>query len=207
MARVATRSNLSSKVSSVEELEKRFHFIDDDILRKNIALAFQYTIFLIAVLDQEGAEDTSISSSMHKDMIVQTACAVEACLHYCLRKSIDMGKLESGTIMPIEEKDEEVKELYKISENEHIFSVRRIKRPERLTRQTQFIVLNRAALHGGIFNKEAFDKAEELRTMRNKIHLAGLQSTEGSYKRVDSEKAFQLANYVVKKIEEWLTVT
>lgn len=48
---------IADKVSPVEELEGRFHFISDNTLRRNIALVFQYTIFLIAILDEAGGEN------------------------------------------------------------------------------------------------------------------------------------------------------
>jgi hypothetical protein len=187
----------------VIEVEELFLFIEDPILRRNVSLAYQYAVFLTDLLDQ-GGTDTSISSSIHKDMIVQAACTVEACLHYCLRKSIASGKIESGDVMPNEEKYLDQKLLYRISEDEHLLAVRKVRKPEHLSRQTQFITLNRAALKAGIFDRSTFDKSEELRQMRNKIHLAGLASIDGSYRKTDSNHAFLLAKAVLDAIEKWL---
>ena len=69
-------NKLADKISSVSELESSFSFIEDETLRRNLALVSQYIIFLIAVLEQEEAEKTTVGASINKDMIVQTATIV-----------------------------------------------------------------------------------------------------------------------------------
>jgi len=90
-------SNLSSQIPPVETLEERFLFIEDLVLRRHVALTFQYVVFLIAVIDQEEIEDTTVGSTMHKSMIIHTGSIIEGCLHYCLQIYLETGKItESG---------------------------------------------------------------------------------------------------------------
>ena len=192
---------IADKVPSVEDLEGRFHFIADDTLRRNIALAFQHTIFLIAVLEEAGAEGSSIASSTHKDMITQTSCVVEACTHYVLAEYIRTGRAVSGDVMPKEEKYIDIKELYKVSSDERILSVREIKKVERLHPRTQLQSLNKAALNAGVFDQDTFDKAEELRNTRNKMHLPGLSAIDNTYSKEASNRAFEQARIIVEMIE------
>lgn len=192
---------IADKVPPVEELEGRFHFIADDTLRRNIALAFQYTIFLIAVLDEAGAEGSSIASSTHKDMITHTACCVEACTHYVLAEYVRTGRTVSDDVMPREDKFQDQRELYRVSPNERLIFAREVKKIEKLSPKTQLKSLNEAALNAGIFDRDMFDKAEELRNMRNRIHLAGLESVDSSYEKAASNRAFELAKLIVEQIE------
>lgn len=195
---------IADKVPSVKDIESRFHFIVNDTLRQNIGLAFQYTIFLIAVLDEAGAEKSSIASSTHKDMITHTGSVVEACTHYALAEYIRAGIVVSDKVMPKEEKYLDPRELYKISPTERVLCVREVKRVEKLHPNTGLKSLNEAALNAGIFDRGVFTKAEELRNMRNKIHLAGLEAVDSSYGKKESNRAFELAKTVLGRIEKKL---
>ena len=195
---------ISEKVPPIKDLEGRFHFIGNDTLRQNVALEFQYIIFLIAVLDEAGAEGSSIASSTHKDMITHTACVVEACTHYALSEYIRAGKVVSHEVMPKEEKYVDPKLLYKISSDERLMLVREVKRVEKLHPKTQLKSLNEAALASGIYDQDMFAKAEALRILRNKMHLPGLDAVDSSYDETVSNRAFELAKIILNRIEEKL---
>lgn len=108
--------------------------------------------------------------------------------------------------MPKEEKYLDPKELYRISHDERLLFVREVKRIEKLHPETQLKSLNKAALGAGIFNQSMFDNAEELRMMRNKIHLAGLSAVDSSmYDKTVSNRAFELARLIVGQIESKLS--
>lgn len=192
---------IADKVSPLEDLKARFHFIDDETLRENVALSFQYIIFLIAVLDEAGAEGSSIASSTHKDIVAQTACVIEACTHHVLDRYIKASKVEARDIMPKEERFVDSKVLHEFSPGERLLCVRETNRIEKFTQKTQFKSLNKAALTAKIFDETTFKKADELREMRNKVHLAGLSAVDSSYTKADSNKAFELAKGVLERIE------
>ncbi len=204
MTERANKLSFEAKIPSTTELEGRFSFIEDATLRLNVAISFQYIIFLIALLDELEAENTTISSSIHKDMIVQTATIVESCTHHCLKKYIEAEKVKSSDVMPTDWETKDHKEIYKISEDERICGAIRYKKTEHLTDRTQSIVVNRAAQKAGILSETLFAKAEKLRELRNKIHLAGLQAVDGSYEKSDSQGAFDIATAVIENIEKKL---
>lgn len=70
-----------------EAFERRFSFIDNDTLKKNIAIAFEYIVFLISTASMEGHKPL-IRSSLYKDAVVYTGTVIEACLCYTLKKHV-----------------------------------------------------------------------------------------------------------------------
>lgn len=206
MTERVNKLSLETKIPPTTELEGRFSFIDDTTLRLNVAISFQYIIFLIALLDELEAENTTVSSSIHKDMIVQTAVIVESCIHHCLKKYIEAEKVKSANVMPTDWETREHKKIYDISEDEHICGAIRYKKTEHLTDRTQSVVVNKAAKKAGILSETLFTKADKLRELRNKIHLSGLQTVDGSYNKSNSQEAFDIATAVIENIEKKLAL-
>lgn len=198
-------NEISKTVPPIADFESRFSFIDDDVLRKNICISFQYVVFLIAVLDKEKAEGTTIANSIHKDIVTHTVCVVEACTHHTLKKAIDAGIFLSSDIMPNEEKQSNKKEIYKISETEAVFVLTETKKAEKLSHNTKLIALNKAAKKADIFDKDTFDMAEELRILRNKIHLTGLGENDHEYSKTLTDKVFKDAKLIIDALELFLS--
>lgn len=195
------RNEIAKKIPPLGQLEERFSFIEDDILRKNISIEFQYIIFLIAILDETDIEGKVLASSVHKDMILHAATIVESCVHYCLRKYIDRDLIRSSDVMPQEWRNESHHILYKISDDKRVSGVVEHKAIEHLTDKTQAVVVNRAARDAGILTKGLFEKAETLRNQRNRIHLSGLQVVDKKYSKIESASAFALAKEVIERVE------
>lgn len=195
------RNEIAKKIPPLNQLEERFSFIDDEVLRKNIAIEFQYVIFLIAILDEVNIEETVLSSSVHKDMIVHTAAIIESCIHYCVKQFIENDIVKSSDIMPEEWRNESHQILYKIADDKRVSGIVEHKITSRLTDRTQSVVVNQAARDAGILTKKLFEKAEALRNQRNKIHLSGLQVVDKKYSKAVSQDAFTLAKEVIERIE------
>lgn len=192
-------------VSPIIEINNRFLFVKDSILRENLSITSQYTFFLLFILDKLDASETTVASSIHKDIIVQTGTILESCLHYCLKVYIESGIIKSSDVMPADWETRDNKTLYKISEDEIVCGAIQYKKTEKLTNQTNFIIVNRAAKKAGILNETLFDKAEEIRQLRNKIHLVGLRDKDDIYTSKTSQKIFDMATEIIKIIEEKLT--
>jgi hypothetical protein len=205
MSEKESKFQLRAKIPSVPELEGRFSFIDDQTLRSNIAISFQYVIFLIALIDELGLENTSISSSIHKDMIVHTGSIIESCIHHCLKKYIETGKVKSEDVMPTGWEMKNPKEVYKLSKDEGICFALRHKKTEYLTDTTQLLTIIRAAKRADILSEPLYKKADKMRILRNKIHLKGLEGVDGSYDKTDSQEAFDIAKAIIENIERKLT--
>ncbi|MBI2029333.1 hypothetical protein HYT02_02875 [Candidatus Gottesmanbacteria bacterium] len=196
-----SKSNLI--IPSQKELESRFSFINNKVLRVNIVIAFRYIIFLINI-ESDLKLPGAILYSLYKDIILYTATIVESCIHYCLKEYIDSGQLKSTDIMPYEWKDSVCKDLYLISEDEKVCGVIRHKVSEHFTDKTQFKTLNEACLKANLFDKSLFDKAENLRNIRNNIHLVALKRTDDYYEKKDTQEAFEIAKTIIERVENKL---
>jgi len=192
-------------IPSLTIFETRFSFIKNDILRINIAIAFRYVFFLLDLTeDKSSTLPGSIIYSLYKDIILYTATIIESCIHYCLKEYVDKGKVKSADIMPEEWKEKDIKELYSISETEKICAITKKLGHQRFSHQTQFIVINRAALKAKIFDRELFEKAKKLRQKRNHIHLAALKEVDDYYEKKDVQEAFDDAKEIIQQIERKL---
>jgi len=184
-------------IPSVSQLEGRFLFIDDKVLRGNLARTFQYIHLLIHLEDD--LEEKELKSSIHKDMILHTAIIIESCLHYCLGKAFFLDLCKED-VMPFDWIVTTEHVTHDISDIEKIIGLKMKKERHKYGRQTNFIVINRVAKQVGILDEPLFKKSEELREMRNRIHLGGLISIE-DYQKKDSENAFKTAKKIIERIE------
>jgi hypothetical protein len=192
---------LQKRVPAVEKLEENFEFVKNDVLRANIAIAFQYIIFCLLVSKYiEGP----LCYSTYKSIIIHTSSIVESLIHYCLRELIDRGVVDSSEVMGSEWKLSEIHELFNVDEFHSIVGASKKRIPERLTGKSMFITLNRAAKRAGIFDDGLYLKAEELRTKRNFIHLAGLENVDDYYKKDDVDHLFKITAEIRQAIEEKL---
>ncbi len=190
-------------IPSRASLEKTFSYIRNDILKINLVIAFRYIIFLIA-LENEFKLPGAISYSLYKNIILHIAAIVESSIHYCLKECIDCDEIKKSEVMSYEWKNTVCNKLYKISKEEEVCGIVRHKKIETFSNKTQFKTLNEIALKAKIFNKTLFDKSEDLRSERNKIHLAALTKIDDFYDKKDIQKAFDTAKSVTEKIEDKL---
>ena len=195
------------KIPSVEFLEDRFVFITDTALRQNLAINFQYIIFLISS-EEEKDLPGPVSYSIFKNIILYTASIVEGVLHYTLERMIKAGKIIEDEVMPISPekwKWLDVKELYSIDKNTAVCGGKRIRDKEKLSRNTQFITIIRAAAKAEIIDETLKISIDNLRELRNRIHLAGLSHVDNEYGKRDIEAQFEIASVVLDIAEKKLT--
>lgn len=122
-----------------EKFEERFGFIQDEILRTNLAIVLRYIIFLIN-LERYNNLPGPILYSLYKDMIVQTASIVESCTHYVVRRYLDSNTEKNSEIMDnlwIEERSKILLEMD--NGNRRVCGVVQHKGREKFTKHTQFI--------------------------------------------------------------------
>jgi len=190
---------ISEKVPAVEALEGRFLFIENDTLRSNISIAFQYIIFLIT-LDEETELQGPITYSIYKDIIVHTATIIESCLHYCLNEYVKAGKIDSVIETKIEYKNP--KQIYKIDAKNSLYLCMKGETILELKNITEFFKLNRMAKKNGILTDELFVDADKIREDRNKIHLSELNSNDNYFTKNDVEETFNRARNIIEHIEK-----
>lgn len=194
-------SDVLDDLNPREKFEKRFSFVSEETTRKNIAIAFEYIVFLIAVADQDGHRSL-IKSSLYKDAVIYTGIIIESCLNYVLRSYISSSRIK---LNKIQQKEWVVKEngiIYKLNSKrriryvieEHIFLS--------LKKSLQFVEINKACLDGGILTKKEFELADGIREARNKLHIMGLKQLDNTYTKEKLDKTFKNALVILTKVEK-----
>lgn len=173
-----------------EAFERRFAFINDETLKKNIAIAFEYIVFLIDTAANEDHRKL-IRSSLYKDATVYTGTVVEACLSQA-RVLSSLWKEESQGV------------IYKISSKKRIRYVIEHSDYKKIRPSSDFIVINRACFKTRILTKKEFELAEEIRTCRNKIHVTALAEIDNSYSKETLDAVFDKARKIIDKVEKKL---
>jgi len=184
-----------------EAFERRFAFIDDDTLKKNIAIAFEYVVFLIETASKEGHKKL-IKSSLYKDAPVYSGTVVEVCLTHALLKYLAANKLQKSKVLSPEWKEEAQGVIHSFSKKRRIRYIIEHLTYEDIRSSSNFIQINRACFRGHILNKKEYEIAEEIREARNKIHVSALKNIDNSYKKEDLDKFFEKATRVISKAEK-----
>lgn len=184
-----------------EVFERRFAFIDNDTLKKNIAIAFEYIVFLIETASKEGHKKL-IKSSLYKDVLVYMGTVVEACLTHALLKHLSENRLQKSKVLSPEWKEEAQGVIYSFSKKRKIRYVIEHLTYEDIRSSSNFVEINRACFRGHILNKKEYEMAEEIREARNKIHVSALKNIDNSYKKEDLNKFFEKATKVISKAEK-----
>lgn len=193
----------SVKFIEVEDLKNnRFAFVKNEILKENIAIKMQHIVFLVS-LEEEYELPGAVTYSAFKTIILFTASIVESLINYKLHDLIGLGEIEEEKIMGKEEKYPICKEIFKISETEKVCGVKKVMKPKKLSDNTDFIELNRAAKKSGLFTEAIFKKAEKIRETRNRIHPYGLKEVDDKYSKDEINNIFSMANSIIERIEKY----
>lgn len=200
------KDQLEQNIPEIEYLEERFSFIQNNILRTNLSISFQYVIFLIT-LQEKVTLQGPVSYSIFKNVILNTASIVEGALHYMLDALIKKGILKEGKIMGVEQVYSNKKVLYKTQDSLEICGIHLREKPVKLRSNTNFMEINRACKRAGLLEDGLFQEVEELRDKRNKIHLAGLTRVDDFYDKHDVQNSFDVASRVLKLVERKLSTS
>ena len=195
-------SKSNSIISTAQDLEKRFVFINNEVLRKNLAINLQYIIFLIQQ-EEENELPGTITYSIYKNLILYTTSIIEGLLIHTFKKLLDDGKV-SPKSMKASKNFKEIKEIYKIDSSESIISGKLIRGNEKFTRRTSFHDVIQASKKAKIIDKTLLAEIDELREKKNKIHLAGLNIVDDYYSKGEVDAVFDLAQRFTTAIEKIL---
>jgi len=194
-------NKLQIEVSDLDVFVQRFHFIKNEILKSNLAISMQYIAFLVKT-EAEFETTGAVEYSIFKNIIQYTASVIEGVLHYGLEIALAKGIVEEHRIMPKAESFPERKLLHQIDKLTKIEGVKCVKKHEKFKKNTQFKTVCDAYKKGKLIDNELIKNINDLRDKRNKIHLAGLTKVENYYTKNDINEAFEVANKVIKEVEE-----
>ncbi|GEM_PF-2187276 len=195
------------RIPTHKALLQRFAFVDNAILHENVTIYLRYIIFLLVLSEDDKLE--SLAYTVYKDIIIFTASILESILEFATRKYILQGKAPND-IFGLATKYTEVglikhdcDDLYK----SRLCVVKKAKVPKvESGDEISFNDINKAAKNAGLLDDKLFKKADELRSMRNTIHLSSLRKSSNDYfKKKEVEKAFKNAHDVILRVESLLT--
>lgn len=187
------------KLSTKDSLARgRFKFIADETLRDNIAIYVQYVTFLLS-LDEE-YDLGIIAYSIYKDIVIHTAHVIESLLHNKLREMIGNGLVDPKNVLDSNLKHSEEKFIHECNGGKYV--VCKVVQ-KGLEDDTQFIAINRAGKRSGLLTDALFQKCEEVRAMRNKIHLSGLKLVDDQYTKVKINQVFAIATEVINRVRDY----
>ena len=182
-------------IPNIDALSQNFTFIDDLTLRKNIAIVFQYIIFLIT-LEKNHSLPGAVSYVIYKDMIIHTASITESLLCYGLKKALEKGKTTIET-MDIEENIyKDFIKIREISSTEIVGGVTKVKKYVE-PQDMQFNDLIPAAIHIGLINPAFENELKIIRQSRNRVHLSSLSRVDNLYTKEEVDNMFA----TVKKLK------
>lgn len=189
------------EISDVAFFEERFDFIQNEILKSNLAISMQYIAFLIKI-ETDIKITVAVEYSIFKNIIQYTASIIEGILNYGLEIAIKKGLVQESEIMPEEKSYAEIKLLYQIDDVTKIVGAKAVKKHEKFKKNTQFKTVCDAYEKGELIDADLIKDINDLRDKRNKIHLAGLKKVENYYTKKDINEAFEVADKVIEEVEK-----
>lgn len=184
------------------DLQDRFAFVDNETLKANIAIKMKHIVFLVS-LEEEYDLPGAITYSVFKTVIIYTASIIESLVHFKLRQLINEGRAEESKMMGNEKKYSNWNKLYEISRLEKVFGVVETLKPKKLNSNTSFRDLNKVSKKVGLFDENLFEKSEEIRELRNRIHLYSLKDVDDQYSKNDIADIFSMTGELVDRVETY----
>lgn len=174
--------------------QERFKFIKNETLRKNINIVFSDIVDFTTII---GSYEENIQNNIRRAIILYTAAIIEALLHHLVEELVK--PLEFSENEWVWEKGDP--HVYKKSKDSEIIIGTRRKKKKKITKTTQFQAINQIALENEIVSKKLYEEIEDVRKLRNGIHLISLQDIENKYSKELLNKVFETARKLVKIAE------
>jgi len=183
-------------VPLIDVFKTRFGFIADETLKTNLAIEMQYISFMVSLSDNR--LPGFVKYTIYKDIIVHTACIIESLLSYKLQKMLHEGTIQPAAVTFKSATVSAFKEIYISPAKDFVIAqYKQGYKEEFLKVTTNFKNINDLAKKVGVINKSLFEKCENIRKKRNKIHLIGLNDIEDKYQKPDIEDTFNLASQII----------
>jgi hypothetical protein len=184
-------------------MKERFAFIDDSVLRENIAINMQYIIFLSSLSEKYVLPGATIYS-VYKTIIIFTASIIEAMLSYKLNLMIEQGLVSREKLFGFEESYSLEPKFIPISDTEMICGIKKTKKLKIKKRgHIDFFELNRMAKKANLLDGDLFKHSEEIREARNRIHSYSLVEVDDRYEKADIDELFSKARLIIEAIESF----
>lgn len=177
----------------------RFAFIEDKILRENLNRVFADIIDFTSIMD---SYNENIQNNFHRAIILYTAAIIEALLHYVIEKKVRPLEFEEEEEWCFDG-DPHICHRYQDADgkNMQIITGKRFRKKKKITKNTQFKQINNIALDKKLISSDLHKRIDEIRVLRNGLHLASLEDIERKHSKQILNKAFDTAREVVEIAE------
>jgi len=174
-----------------------FPFVDDRILQNNLDLAFVHVVDLLALSESQSYENKkTLVSSLRKTIIIHTASIIEALLLWKFR-NVCNGK---SVVLIDEWKYLNIRVIYPISDYEEVISGFRMKEERNLSKLDFVRVTDLCFKYKIVKSAKLKIEIDNVRELRNRLHLGGLAEMEREYSKNDLEFCFSVAKKVKKLV-------
>ncbi|NQV12589.1 hypothetical protein HQ524_04465 [Candidatus Uhrbacteria bacterium] len=180
----------------------RFDFIENDTLKENIAIYVQYIVFLVSI--EEEYDVGILTYSIYKDIVMHTAHVVESLINYKLQKLISDGDIAELDLVGYSDKFTNKKMIHRCDDSDDVYCfVRLSKTKNKIKGDTKFLELNRAGKKSGLLTTQMFTDCENIREMRNRIHLSGLSGVDDKYSKKDIVRIFKITERLIDRVRDF----
>ena len=181
--------------------ESNFAFIADAVLRSNLDRTFDHIVELVS-LSESPKYDELLKSSFRKTTIIFTASIVEALLLFILKKQ----KTEKECAQ-LRTSFKVLKELYRIDERKRIvLGEDRHEREKFSFNKLNLDQINKLCRDHKIIADTLYKNIDNVRILRNRQHLGGLDQVDQDYTAKDLEFVFSVAREI-KLLVEHVSIT
>lgn len=173
-----------------------FPTVKDSALRHNLEVAFQHIIDLLAISEDQIYKNKPLFvSSFRKTIIIHTASIIEAMLLWKLKKIVEEKNVELSEewiyfdIKKLCDKDKGV---------EVIAGFRR--KEKKVLEKLDFMRISDICLKHNLIDSDLKIEIDQVRKLRNRLHIGSLNEIEKLYTRSDLDLCFKVAGKVRKLI-------
>jgi hypothetical protein len=174
------RLSFDRSLVQVNAIKDLWAFVEDDGLRFNIAYTLQSVHFSVLLVNRYNVYWTP-EAMILKDAIVAIASAVEAVLQYDLKLVENDPRVKEvlgREWVFVDYKEIPLPGIALPSGQRAVTGLQRAVQKEQLDRNAKMQVLIRASRKVGILTDELGTELDELRKLRNRIHIKSLQEPE-----------------------------
>lgn len=205
-----TRQRLSfdGRLVSLGGLKDDWSFLENEVLRTNIASELQKVHFDVLLLNEYNVYYSPEAMTL-KHAITATASVAEAVLEVAVRMIEDDPRVRAI----IDTRERVFDEFHELTLTgietppglRVVAGVQREVVRSRLDRNTKMDLLIRAAQAGGVIDAELAKKLQQLRRFRNRVHIKTVEELEyASYTHVVANGALEILEQFRRVVGNWI---
>jgi len=174
-----------------EESDGRFEFIDDPILRANLQRVFEHIDDLYLLSSYQNLSEAALSS-FRKTIIIYVAAETEGILLWILQKHTTEEECA------VTERTFRVdKHIYQVSDSERIvLGTDKLQTQKFSFQNANLAQVAKLCRHFNLIDEYHYQRVQQLRRLRNRQHVGGLQKIDKDYSSQDLRFAFEVAQEI-----------